>query len=401
MFSTGQSIPGLPIGRMRGHLNSLLIMMVAQACCVALGLQMHDSYVRASVANGEIPAVESDASVGDNLASAQPALRLLSVGWILLMQLFIAFLTLSRVYREIQQEMEVLRVRALTRERQVRTTRDALIFGLAALAESRDPETGRHLERISLYSSCLATELYRRGLYPDVVTREFLRTIGSSSTLHDIGKVSVSDAVLRKPGALTEEERMHIQTHTVVGGDCIRSVEQQTGDSRFLRMAYEIALHHHERWDGHGYPHRLSGESIPLAARIVAVADVYDALSMQRTYKPALPHEQCVETIASGGGTQFDPAIVEAFLNIEQEFADIAVRNCPGESVTTDTHVFSAAGDGMALHDVDVDEEQVLPLSLLLSSLQEQPDSVSRSRQEDSDGSRSLTAAGLPASPSA
>ena len=397
MFLTGKSVPGLPIGHMRGHLKSLSIMMVAQACCVALGLQMHDSYVRASVANEEIAAAEEGVPVTETLGSAQPALRLLSVGWILLMQVFIAFLTLSRVYREIKDEMEVLRVRALTRERQVRTTRDALIFGLAALAESRDPETGRHLERISLYSSCLATELYRRGLYPEVVTREFLRTIGSSSTLHDIGKVSVSDAVLRKPGALTAEERQHIQTHTVVGGDCIRSVEQQTGDSRFLRMAYEIALHHHERWDGNGYPHRLGGESIPLAARIVAIADVYDALSMQRTYKPALPHEQCVETIAAGGGTQFDPNLVEAFLNIEQEFADIARRNCPGESITTDAHVFSAADDSLEFFEQDVDEEQVLPLSLLLSSLQEHPDGRS-----DADGdSMVLTAGELPASPSA
>lgn len=357
---------------MNRHVKSLILMLVTQACCVALGLHLHDSYLRASVNQGEIAVSEDNAAAVQSIGDVQPMYRLLSIGWILLMQVFVAFLTLSRIYRDLSQENESLRVTALTRERQIRRTRDALIFGLAALAESRDPETGQHLERISLYSSRLATELYRRKLFPNIVTREFLRMIATSSTLHDIGKVSVRDDVLRKPAALTEAERRHIQTHTTVGGACIHAVESQTGDSHFLRMAREIALCHHERWDGKGYPHRLSGESIPLAARIVAIADVYDALSVRRPYKPALPHEQCVEMIAAGSGTQFDPTLVEVFVAIESDFADIALRHSPGDqSPSEDAHALLAIEDEpLTQHDAELGDE-VIPLSLLLSNLQQ------------------------------
>jgi HD-GYP domain-containing protein (c-di-GMP phosphodiesterase class II) len=387
---------------MNTYVKSIVLMLVTQACCVTMGLHMHDSYLRASVAQGEISVSDNQAEAVQALGNVQPMYRLLTVGWILTMQIFVAFLTLSRIYTEMSGETDALRVTALTRERQVRKTRDALIFGLAALAESRDPETGRHLERISLYSSRLASELYRQGRYSNVITREFLRTIGSSSTLHDIGKVSVRDDVLRKPGSLTIEERRHIQTHTTVGGECIRSVEAQTGDSQFLKMAREIALCHHERWDGTGYPRRLAGHNIPLAARIVAVADVYDALSMRRTYKPALPHRQCVEMIAAGAGTQFDPVLVDAFLSIEKEFAEIARRNTPADHATEDTHVlpellpdFEPIGLAAVLEDDPGDE--VIPLSLLLSSLQAAQRQPAHSAA--SAPGQEVTASALPASP--
>lgn len=383
---------------MNRHVKSLILMLVAQACCVALGLHLHDSYLRASVEQGEVAVTEGHHVSGQSLGDVQPMYRLLSVGWILLMQVFVAFLTLSRIYRELTSETDALRVKALTRERQVRKTRDALIFGLAALAESRDPETGRHLERISLYCSRLATELYRRGLFPQTVTREFVSTIGSSSTLHDIGKVSVRDDVLRKPGALTDEERRHIQTHTIVGGECIHAVEAQTGDSHFLKMAREIALCHHERWDGGGYPNQLEGEAIPLAARIVAIADVYDALSMRRTYKPSLPHEQCVEMIATAAGTQFDPRLVSVFLEIEHHFAEIARRNAPHPEPSIDHHVLPEfEADAQASEEADPGDE-VIPLSLLLANLQSSSQAAKhRPGQDDSE----TIAVALPASPSA
>lgn len=383
---------------MNRHIKSLILMVVTQACCVALGLHLHDSYLRASIEQGEVSVSENNEAAVQSIGNVQWMYRLLSVGWILVMQVFVAFLTLSRVYRELTDETESLRVTALTRERQVRKTRDALIFGLAALAESRDPETGRHLERISLYCSRLASELYRRGLYRETVTREFLRMIGSSATLHDIGKVSVRDDVLRKPGSLTAAERRHIQTHTTVGGECIRAVEAQTGDSHFLKMAREIALCHHERWDGSGYPNQLAGEGIPLSARIVAIADVYDALSVRRTYKPALPHAQCVEMIATGAGTQFDPILVDVFLSIEAEFAEIAKRHSPAEAPTDDFHVlpeFEEEADSEL--DVEVGDE-VVPLSLLLSSLQSQ--SSARIELEKSADEIEVTAAASPTSPS-
>ena len=369
-------------------------MLVAQGCCVALGLHLHNLYLRASVeqaveqvvlnAAGEesaltegaeqtTPSVEGSGVTESMAAVVSPTIWLLSLFWIVAMQALIAFLTLARIYRESSEEMDELRMKTLTRERQVRKTRDALIFGLAALAESRDPETGQHLERISLYSSRLATEIYRRGIYPEVVTREFLRMIGASSTLHDIGKVSVRDDVLLKPGPLTNEERAHIQTHTIVGGECIRSVQAQSGDSKFLRMAREIAMSHHERWDGTGYPMKLKGEEIPVAARIVSIVDVYDALSVRRPYKEALTHEQCIELITEGEGTQFDPVIVETLLCIEEEFAEIARQHQPGDAVGYDSHALPFAVDE-ELPETEVSDaelgSEVVPLSLLLGSIQ-------------------------------
>lgn len=205
-------------------------------------------------------------------------------------------------------------------------TRDAVIFGLAKLAESRDPETGHHLERISLYSTRLANALRALPEYQSVVTPSFVRLLGISSVLHDIGKVGLEDNVLLKPGRLNAEERSKMQEHTLVAGDCLREIEQRLGASNFLQTAREIALYHHERWDGNGYPMGLSGEEIPLSARIVTVADVYDALSSKRVYKDAFPHDECVRLIREGAGTQFDPDLVRVFLSIEADFAAIAVR---------------------------------------------------------------------------
>ncbi len=203
-------------------------------------------------------------------------------------------------------------------------TRDVVIFGLAKLSESRDPCTGQHLERISEYSSCLATALRCHPAFRGQITSQFVQSIGISSALHDIGKVAIRDQVLLKPGKLTDTEREHIQTHVTIGSDCLRKIEQRLGSSNFLSMAREIAASHHERWDGKGYPSGLAGEKIPLSARIVAIADVYDALSVQRTYKPPYSHEQCVEYIRNHAGTQFDPQIVKVFLQIDDQFRNIS-----------------------------------------------------------------------------
>jgi HD-GYP domain-containing protein (c-di-GMP phosphodiesterase class II) len=218
---------------------------------------------------------------------------------------------------------------ALRNAQDLLRTRDAVIFGLAKLAESRDPETGHHLERISLYTTRLATALRPFPKYQRIVTPTFVRLLGISSVLHDIGKVGVEDTVLLKPGKLTDAEHLRMQQHTVVAGDCLREIEERLGASNFLQTAREIALHHHERWDGKGYPYGLSGEAIPLAARIVAIADVYDALRSKRVYKEAYEHDQCVEAIRCGAGTQFDPELVEVFLEIESEFEAISRRFNP------------------------------------------------------------------------
>jgi putative two-component system response regulator len=204
--------------------------------------------------------------------------------------------------------------------------RDAVIFGLAKLAESRDPDTGMHLERISLYSTRLARAARKHPRFRNQITPSFVQTIGISSALHDIGKVGVQDAILLKPGPLTSMERARITDHARIGGECIYQIQRRIGDSSFLKMAHDIAMHHHERWDGTGYPTGLVGEAIPLSARIVAIADVYDALSVKRVYKEALPHGICVERITATTGQQFDPDLVEIFLSVEAEFKEIAER---------------------------------------------------------------------------
>jgi HD-GYP domain-containing protein (c-di-GMP phosphodiesterase class II) len=196
-------------------------------------------------------------------------------------------------------------------------SRSAVILGLAKLAESRDDETGQHLERIRGYVKILGEQLI--GRHPEV-TPDFVNTIVETSALHDIGKVGVPDDVLLKPGKLTEEERQTIRKHTTIGGDTLLAVKQQWVEDQFLVTACEIAFSHHERWDGSGYPFGLEGELIPLSGRIVALADVYDALTTPRVYKPALSHDEAKAMIVEGSGKQFDPKIVDAFLAAEDKF---------------------------------------------------------------------------------
>lgn len=204
--------------------------------------------------------------------------------------------------------------------------RDAVIFGLAKLADSRDPETGDHLERICSYSTALGEALRRDPRYADIVTPAYVKLLGTCAALHDIGKVGIEDNILRKPGPLDEGEREQMKQHTLIGGDCIRQISLRLGQSNFLHMAFEIAMSHHEWWDGTGYPLGRSGNDIPLSGRIVAIADVYDALSTQRIYKEAYPHHECVALIKKLRGTQFDPDIVDVWLTVHDSFEAIAHR---------------------------------------------------------------------------
>ena len=203
---------------------------------------------------------------------------------------------------------------------------DLTIFGLARLAESRDVETGEHLERVSSYCRILAEYALENTLYEEI-TSKFVETIFSSSPLHDIGKVGIPDAILNKPGKLTPEEFDLMKLHSSIGGDTLRDIEQRLnwGESTFLSMGKQIAYSHHERWDGTGYPNGIAGTDIPLAGRIMAVADVYDALTSKRCYKDSMPHEKARDIILEGRGSHFDPQLVDAFLACEQEF--IKIRN--------------------------------------------------------------------------
>ena len=207
------------------------------------------------------------------------------------------------------------------RSRALLRTRDAVIFGLAHLAESRHESTGEHLARIGRYVELLATEMASHNPELD---EAMVHTIVVASSLHDIGKVAIPDSVLLKPGRLTPRQRAVMREHTTVGGDCLEAIRRRLGNDDFLNVACQIAHCHHERWNGEGYPQGLSGDEIPLSARIVAVADVYDALTTERVYKHAMTHAQARSLIVRGSGRQFDPMVVEAFLKVEEQFAQTA-----------------------------------------------------------------------------
>lgn len=199
-----------------------------------------------------------------------------------------------------------------------------VIYALAQLTETRDIETGRHLERIGMYTKVIATELKNHPIYKEQVTSQFINHLTLSSVLHDIGKVGIEDAVLRKKGIYTDEERKTMQAHTIIGASTIDKVADKYPFMGFLKMASEIARYHHEKWDGTGYPEGLKGEDIPLSARIVAIADVFDALISERYYKPKYSFEESKRIILESSGKHFDPVIVEAFLKHEAEFYAIA-----------------------------------------------------------------------------
>ena len=232
---------------------------------------------------------------------------------------------------------EELRVRLRAGERVLSLeSRDLTIFALAKLAESRDPETGAHLERIREYCRIIAEQLSTRQEFRDRVDGEYVQLIRLTSPLHDIGKVGIPDRVLLKPGRLTEQEFEIMKRHTVIGGDTLDAAARAHGAAPFLRMARDIAWTHHERFDGSGYPRGLAGEAIPLCGRIVALADVYDALTTRRVYKPAYSHETARSIILEGNGTHFDPALVDVFLACEALFVEVQQRLSSGEPAAAD-----------------------------------------------------------------
>jgi putative two-component system response regulator len=202
-------------------------------------------------------------------------------------------------------------------------TRELVIFAMAKLAESRDPETGKHLERVQRYARLLCLQLARESKYSGEIDHEFIRHVYQTSPLHDIGKVGIPDTVLLKPGRLSDDQFEIMKTHTLIGAQTLDAALRQNPSANFLQVARDIALSHHERFDGHGYPNKLAGEQIPLAARIVALADVYDALTSKRVYKAAYSHLVARDIIEQESGTHFDPEIVAAFFAVEQDFIRI------------------------------------------------------------------------------
>jgi putative two-component system response regulator len=197
-----------------------------------------------------------------------------------------------------------------------------VMFVLADLADSRDPETGEHLERTRRYCALLASILSRHELYKRKIDPVFIECIFQVSPLHDIGKVAVPDAILLKPGKLTGEEFEVMKTHTTAGARALEKVVERC-DQPIFHMAYDICLHHHERWDGKGYPTGLAGENIPMGARIMAIADVYDAVLSKRVYKASMSYEEASAIIRESSGKGFDPVIANIMLGNIERFEEI------------------------------------------------------------------------------
>ncbi|MBA1444266.1 MAG: two-component system response regulator [Chromatiales bacterium] len=235
-------------------------------------------------------------------------------------------LTLKQAREALANQNQILEERVKARTKELAMAKDTTILAMATLAETRDNETGNHIRRTQHYVKALAEELKKQPNFAPLLTNDYIEQLYKSAPLHDIGKVGIRDSILLKPGKLTEEEFEEMKNHTIYGRDAIIEAEKLQGnpDSSFLQIAREIAYGHHEKWDGSGYPNGLSGEGIPFSGRLMAVADVYDALISKRVYKPAFSHEKSSDIIRKGRGFHFDPEVVDAFERINDAFHSIA-----------------------------------------------------------------------------
>jgi putative two-component system response regulator len=242
-------------------------------------------------------------------------------------------LTLLEAKRVLAHQNEILEEKVVQRTAQLNELQDVAMVAMGALAESRDPETGNHIRRTQHYMKILAIELAKQDKYKEFLTPENITSLYKSAPLHDIGKVGIEDSILLKPGKLTDEEFEEMKRHTTYGRDALASAEQSMDVAdNFLVFAKEIAYSHQEKWDGSGYPEGLSGEDIPFSARLMAVADVYDALISKRVYKPAFSHEKAVAIIEEGRGSHFDPDMVDAFSLVCDRFQEVAQTYADKES---------------------------------------------------------------------
>ena len=227
----------------------------------------------------------------------------------------------------LRDQNEFLEQEVQERTREVVAIQDVTILAMASMAETRDPETGNHIRRTQFYVKALAERLKDHPRFSAVLTDNYIKLLFKSAPLHDIGKVGIPDRILLKPGRFEPHEFEIMKTHTTLGRAAIEHAERSLGTPMaFLSIAKEIAYSHQEKWDGSGYPEGLAGEAIPVSARLMAVADVYDALISRRVYKDGMPHEKAVQIIIDGKGKHFDPDMIDAFIGLQEEFRAIAAR---------------------------------------------------------------------------
>lgn len=234
---------------------------------------------------------------------------------------------LEQARTDLAKQKHHLDAEVAKRSKETESIKDATIIALAGLAETRDTDTGAHIRRTQLYIRILAEAARKIPAFAPELTGETINLLFKTAPLHDIGKVGIPDRILFKPGPLTDEEFAIMKEHTTLGGRAISEAQKQLGVSNsFLHLAHEIATTHHERWDGTGYPAGLRGEQIPLAGRLMAIADVYDALRSRRVYKKPMTHEEACAIIKKDAGHQFDPALTGIFDEIQDDFRRVAEK---------------------------------------------------------------------------
>lgn len=238
--------------------------------------------------------------------------------------LFVGFTSMVLVWQLVRPPARYWSSRPRSPEEALQRARSVLIHSLARQAELRDPESGQHLARTSVYVRLIGEQLSLRSDLAGYISKQYLTDLAESAPLHDVGKIGIPDRILLKPGPLTKAEFQIMMTHVTLGQRLLNLAQEEIGHASFLTMAIQIAGYHHEHWDGTGYPHGVAGEKIPLSARIMAVADVYDALRSERPYKPAWPHQETAQYITQRSGSQFDPKVVEAFVLRNFEFQAVS-----------------------------------------------------------------------------
>jgi len=233
----------------------------------------------------------------------------------------------------LRNKSDYLEAEVTKRTREITAIQNVTILAMASLAETRDSDTGNHIRRTQYYIKALAEKLKTHDRFWFSLTDQSIDMLFKTAPLHDIGKVGIPDRILMKPGRFTPEEFEIMKTHTTLGRDAIQHAENQLGmEVEFLQLAKEIAYYHQEKWDGSGYPEGIGGDDIPVSARLMAVADVYDALISRRVYKEGMPHEKAVGIIIESKGSHFDPDVVDAFVELAEEFRAIAGRFADSDS---------------------------------------------------------------------
>jgi len=230
-----------------------------------------------------------------------------------------------RIKNQLQLKLQRDHLHELVDEKtaDLRRTLKVMLTSLGSLAEYRDPETGEHIKRTQIIVQLVAEELQKNPKFAQTITNEYIENLATAAPLHDIGKVGIHDGILRKPGSLTHDERQIMMQHPQMGYDVLLEATKELHDNEMVRIAADMALGHHEYWNGEGYPNHKKEDDIPIGARIMAVADVYDALVSKRPYKDPYPHKVAVREIIKGRGTQFDPDVVDAFLAIAPRLPEI------------------------------------------------------------------------------